>query len=315
VDHLPFYRVVKILKRHGINLAESTINDWMARVCRLLEPLYELLKREALGSGYIQSDDTTHKVLTRDKPGSSHRGYMIGYLAPLIKLIFFDYQPNRNRQVIHEILKEYTGILQSDGLNIYHDLDGRSDILTLGCWAHARRKWVESKDYDPGRAEKMIAWIKELYDIERIVTDQKLTEKETYNLRQERSKPVLNKIHAFLIDLAGDPMILDKSPIGAATNYTLPLWDRLTAYCSDGRCLIDNNPIERAIRPLVLGRKNYMFAGSHQGAKRLAMIYSFAGSCTLSGINPQAWFTDVLTRIQDTKQSQLINLLPHKWSK
>jgi len=315
VDHLPFYRLVQILKRVGIHLAESTINDWMAKVCRLIDPLYELLKKEALDSGYVQSDDTIHKVLTHDKPGASHRGYMMAYLAPLAKLLFFDYQPNRNRQVVHEILQDYEGVVQTDGLNIYDNLADRTGIILLACWAHARRKFFDAKGYDPERAEQMLTWIQQIYDIERRVKDEALSIEETYALRQKESKPVLEKMHTWLVDQGGNPMILPSSPIGKALNYILPLWERLTRYVADGRYLIDNNPIENSIRPLVLGRKNYLFAGSHEGAKRLAMIYSFTGSCKLNGVNPQTWLADVLSRIQDTKQSKLINLLPDRWCK
>lgn len=313
VDHMPFYRLVQILKRVGISLAESTLNDWMAKVCRLMEPLYDLLKKEALTSGYIQSDDTIHQVLTRDKPGASHRGYMMAYLAPWTQLLFFDYQPNRNRQVVHEMLKDFQGVVQTDGLNIYDNLAGRSGVTLLACWAHARRKFFDAREHDPQRAELVLTWIQQLYAVERYAKEEALTPDEIYALRQERSKPVLDEMKAWLTDLAGNPMILKKSPIGAALNYVLPLWDRLSTYVKDGRYLVDNNPIENAIRPLVLGRKNYLFAGSHEGAKRLAMIYSFTGSCKLAGINPQSWFTDVLTRIQDAKQSELVNLLPNRW--
>lgn len=315
VDHLPFYRVVQILKRVGINLAESTINDWMAKVCRLLEPLYEILKKEALTSGYVQSDDTIHNVLTHDKPGASHRGYMMAYLAPLAKLLFFDYQPNRNRQVVHEVLQDYQGVVQTDGLNIYDNLADRSGVTLLACWAHARRKFFEAQNYDPERSGKMLTWIQKLYDVEKQVRENALDHEQTYALRQEKSKPVLAEMHAWLIDQGGDPMILPKSPIGQALGYILPLWDRLSKYVDDGRYLIDDNPIENAIRPLVLGRKNYLFAGSHEGAKRLAVIYSFTGSCKMNGVNPQTWFADVLSKIQDTKQSELRNLLPDRSTK
>jgi len=307
--------LVQMLKRSDINLAESTLNDWMAKVCRLMEPLYDLLKKEALASGYIQSDDTIHQVLTHDQPGASHRGYMMAYLAPWKQLIFFDYQPNRNRQVVHEILQEYEGAVQTDGLNIYDNLSSRKGIIRLACWAHARRKFFEAREHDPERAQQMLTWIQQLYAVERHAKEKALTPDEIYALRQKQSKPVLDEMYTWLTDLAGNPMILKKSPIGAALEYVLPLWNRLTTYINDGQYLIDDNPIENAIRALVLGRKNYLFAGSHEGAKRLAMIYSFTGSCKLAGINPQAWFTDVLTRIQDTKQSELRDFLPNRWVK
>lgn len=313
VDGLPFYRIVRILKRHGISLAESTINGWMAKVCRLIEPLYDLLKREVLSSGYVQSDDTTHKVLTQDKPGSSHRGYMMDYLAPHKKLLFFDYQPNRNQQVVHDVLGEYKGVLQTDGLNIYHEMDSQNQVITLGCWAHCRRKYIEAMEFEPNRPKPVIDWIKKLYATEKIIREENLSFEQAYTLRQKESVPVLDDIYQYLLEQKSDPMLLEKHPMRQAINYTFSLWDKLKRYCDDGSYLIDNNPIENSIRPLVIARKNHLFAGSHQGAERLAIIFSFTGSCKLSGINPQAYLADVFSRIQDTKQSQLIDLLPHRW--
>ncbi|MBW6461248.1 MAG: IS66 family transposase [Bacteroidales bacterium] len=315
VDGLPFYRVVQILKRHGIHLAESTINGWMAKVCRLIEPLYDLLIREVLSSGYIQSDDTTHRVLTQDKPGSSHRGYMIDYMAPHKKLLFFDYQPNRNQQVVHEMLRGYQGVLQTDGLNIYHEMDNKEGVVTLGCWAHARRKYFEQKQYDPQRTDPVLELIGQLYKVEKQAKENNLDYDKIYALRQEKSVPVLNQIYQILLEQKSDPNLLEKDPVRKAIDYTLSLWDKLKRYCENGSYLIDDNPIENSIRPLVISRKNHLFAGSHEGAKRLAIVFSFTGSCKLSGINPQEWFTDVLSRIQDTKQSELVELLPHRWSK
>lgn len=315
VDGLPFYRVVQILKRHGILLAESTINGWMAKVCRLIEPLYDLLTREVLTSGYVQSDDTTHRVLTQDKPGSSHRGYMIDYMAPHKKLLFFDYQPNRNQQVVHEMLRGYTGALQTDGLNIYHEMDGKKGVVTLACWAHARRKYFEQKDYDPQRVNPVLELIGKLYKVEKQARENNLNYDQIYALRQEKSVPVLDKIYEILLEYKSSPNLLEKDPVRKAVDYSLSLWEKLVRYCEHGSYLIDNNPIENSIRPLVIARKNHLFAGSHEGAKRLAIVFSFTGSCKLSGINPQEWFTDVLSRIQDTKQSGLVDLLPHRWSK
>ena len=235
------------------------------------------------------------------------------YMAPHKKLLFFDYQPNRNQQVVHDVLGEYTGVLQTDGLNIYHEMDSQDQVITLGCWAHCRRKYREAQEFEPNRPKPVIDWIKKLYATEKKIRKESLTFEQAYTLRQKESVPVLDNIYQYLLEQKADPMLLEKHPMRKAINYTFSLWDKLKRYCDDGSYLIDNNPIENTIRPLVIARKNHLFAGSHQGAERLASIFSFTGSCKLNEINPQTYLSNVLSRIQDTKQSQLIDLLPHRW--
>ena len=178
----------------------------------------------------------------------------------------------------------------------------------LACLAHARRKFEKCKDNDPKRADYALKKIQDLYDVEREAREQKLSFEERKELRQKESVPVLDKLEAWMRDQL--TQVLPKSAIGEAITYSLKLWKRLSRYAEDGRWEIDNNMIENSIRPLTLGRKNYMFAGSHEGARNAAMIYSFLATCKINNVEPYAWLRDVLTRIPDHSIQKLEELLP-----
>ena len=211
-----------------------------------------------------------------------------------------------------EFLKDFKGSLQTDGYTAYNVFGRDKDIILLACMAHARRKFDEAKGNDRERAEAMLAMIQKLYAIER---NAKLLFPDfdaIRELRQKESLPVLTEIEAWLKKNLVET--LPKSSIGQAIAYTMNLWPRLIRYIDDGRYQIDNNLIENSIRPVAIGKKNYMFAGSHEAAQRAAMIYSFMGTCKQIGINPQDWLEDVLQRIPYLKRSDDLSvLLPSVW--
>jgi len=314
IDHIPFYRQSKIFKRdEGVHLAESTMNDWFSATCRLVEPLYRVLKKEVQQSDYLQADETPIPVLTKDKPGSTHKGYQWVYHAYLKKLVCFEYHKSRGREGPALFLKDFRGSLQTDAYQAYNLYENKEGIKLLGCWAHARRYFEKALESDPQRAGYAMDKIKELYMIERKAEEKELDVEEKKQLRQREAIPVLQELKKWME--AQLPEILPKSPIGKALQYTLSIWDRLMAYTDNGKWLIDNNLIENSIRPVTLGRKNYMFAGSHEGAKRAAMMYSFFGSCKLNGVNPWQWFNHVLKVIPDYKVNHLEELLPTNYNK
>lgn len=308
VDHLPFYRQVQIFKRENITIAESTINGWHSAVYRLLEPLYEKLQEQVLRSIYLMADETPIPVLTKDKPGSTHKGYHWVYYSPLGKLVCFDYRKGRGREGPEEFLEGFRGALQSDGYAAYNKFENREGFTLLACMAHARRKYDKAKDNDPKRAGYALKKIQELYDVEREARKEELSFEERKELRQEKSVPILTELEKWMKEQL--TQVLPKSAIGEAITYSLKLWKRLARYTEDGRWEIDNNLIENSIRPVALGRKNYMFAGSHEGAKRAAMMYSFLGTCKINDVEPYSWLKDVLTRIQDHSIQKLEELLP-----
>jgi hypothetical protein len=307
-DHLPFYRQVQMFKRADITIAESTISGWFSATCRLLEPLYDKLIEKVKQSNYLMADETPIPVLTKDKPGSTQKGYHWVYYSPLDKLVCFDYRKGRGREGPCEFLEGFRGALQTDGYAAYNGFEKQDGVTLLACLAHARRKFEKCKDNDPKRANHALKKIQELYDVEHEAREQKFTFEERKELRQERSVPVLTELEKWMKKELTE--VLPKSAIGEAIAYTLKLWKRLSRYTEDGRWEIDNNKIENSIRPVALGRKNYLFAGSHEAAKNAAMIYSFLGTCKINNVEPYAWLKDVLTRIPDHSILKLEELLP-----
>lgn len=311
VDHLPFYRQVQQFKRQDVIIAESTINDWFRATCNLLDPLYEKMKERLLQTDYLMADETPIRVLTSQKKNASHKGYHWVYYSPVEKIVCFDYQKGRSREGPLEFLKKFKGALQSDGYKAYDIFGEKQGIELLACMAHARRKFDEAKDNDLQRATIALEYIQQLYKTERKARQEDLSPEARKQLRKNESMPVLLELEAWLKkELL---KVLPKSAIGQAIAYTLNLWKRLEAYTEDGRYEIDNNLVENSIRPVALGRKNYLFAGSHEGAKRAAMIYSFLGTCKQNDVEPFAWLKDVIDRIPDHKANRLMELLPQNW--
>jgi transposase len=307
-DHLPFYRQVQQFKRQNIDIAESTISGWFTASCRLLEPLYNRLVTKVRQSSYLMADETPISVQTKDKPGSTHKGYHWVYYAPLEKLICFDYRKGRGRDGPEEFLEGFRGMLQTDGYNAYDIYEKKDGITLYGCMAHARRKFESAKDNDPGRAEYVLDRMRKLYMTEREARESNLSPDKRKALRVEQSFPLLEELEKWMKDQL--PEILPKSSIGQAITYTLGLWPRLTRYIHNGQIEIDNNLIENSIRPVALGRKNYLFAGSHEAALQAAMIYSFLGTCKINNVEPFGWLKDTLTRILDQSIQKLDELLP-----
>jgi len=312
VDHLPVYRQVQRFEREGMKLPISTLADWISATCRLLEPLYEVHRKQVLSSDYLQADETPIKVLDKDKKGATHRGYHWVYHAPVNRLVLFDYREGRGREGPNECLQNFSGYLQTDGYAVYDDFDKRSSITLLHCMAHARRMFDQALDNDKQRAEHMLMEMQKLYAVEHIGRDQFLSPEALHVLRQEQAIPVLKNIKAWMMDTY--PQVLPESTIGKAISYSLKRWDRLSLYTTDARLQIDNNLVENAIRPVAIGRKNYLFAGSHDGARRAAMLYSFLGTCKINEVNPFEWLTDILRRIPSQSVNKLEQFLPNNWT-
>jgi transposase len=309
VDHLPFYRQVQQFKRQDIDIAESTISGWFTASCRLLEPLYDRLVARVRQSSYLMADETPIPVQTKDKPGSTHKGYHWVYYAPIEKLVCFDYRKGRGRDGPEEFLDKFRGMLQTDGYNAYDIYEHKEGITLYGCLAHARRKYENSKNNDPQRAEYVLDRMRKLYMVEREARESNMSYDQRKELRIEKSLPVLQELEKWMKEQL--PEVLPKSSIGQAISYTLKLWPRLIRYIDNGQVEIDNNLIENSIRGVALGRKNYMFAGSHEAAQCAAMIYSFLGTCKINNIEPYTWLKETLTRIPDHSIQKIDELLPH----
>lgn len=311
IDHLPLHRQMQRFERSCIKLPYSTLTDWVSATCELITPLFNALKSEVLQSDYLHVDETPIKVMDKDKKGETHRGYYWVYQNSIDKIVFFDYQEGRGREGPMEILENFKGYLQTDGYAAYDIFDKRPDITLIHCMAHARRMFNEALDNDYERASYALNEIQKLYTIERISKEGNLNFEELKVIRNAKAAPILKGMWLWMQQQYIH--VLPKSAIGKALAYSMERWHKLSLYITDGRLNIDNNPVENSIRPVALGRKNYLFAGSHEAAKRSGMLYSLLGTCKMHGIEPYSWLKDVLQRIADHPINKIHNLLPHRY--
>ena len=309
VDHLPLYRQMQRFERNGLKLPYSTLTDWVSSTCRLIEPLFTALKKQVLESSYLHVDETPIKVMDKDKNGETHRGYYWVYHNSIDKIVFFDYQEGRGREGPAGILENFKGYLQTDGYNVYDAFDKQEGITLLHCMAHARRMFNEALNNDESRSGYAMKEIQRLYVIERNCREQSLSFEEVKAVRQQKSVPILISLGQWMKQQY--MQVTPKSSIGKALAYSIERWERLSLYTQHGMLNIDNNPVENSIRPIALGRKNYLFAGSHEAARRSGTLYSLLGTCKMHGIEPYTWLKNVLQKIADHPVNKVNELLPH----
>lgn len=312
VDHLPLYRQMERFKREGMIIPYSTITDWVSGTCKLIEPLYEALKKLVLQSDYVHADESPIKVLDKDKKGTTHRGYFWVYHNSIKKVVFFDYRQGRGREGPEEILKDFKGYLQTDGYPLYDFFKQKEGITVLHCMAHARRMFYDALENDTTRADHALQQFGLLYDIERKAKTLSLNEAAVMELRQKEALPVLQILENWMKEEY--IKVPPKSAIAKALQYSIGRWHELKVYTTDGKLKIDNNPVENSIRPIAIGRKNYLFAGSHEAAQRSAVLYSLMGTCKLHNVNPFVWLRDVLKRLPTHHINLIDELLPQNWT-
>lgn len=312
-DHLPLYRQKQIFARENIQIPSSTIEGWTKQALEKLEPLYEQLVYDTKIKGYLQVDETRIKVLDSDKKGAAHTGWYWVYHAPLDGTVLFDYSPTRGSSAPLPILGNFKGYLQSDGYGVYEKYGQQEGITHLACWAHTRRGVERALDSDRPRAEKALLMIQQLYAVERKAREESLSPEQTKKLRLETSLPVINELGKWIFEEIKNT--LPKSQIGKALAYAYSRWDALSAYLYDGNLQIDTNQCENAIRPCCLGRRNYLFAGSHEAAQRAAMIYSFFAICKKHDVNPFQWLKYTLQNIMTINHKNIKDLYPQNYKK
>jgi len=312
--HLPFYRQIAIFKLEGIKMPASTINDWFLGCSDLLRALYYRLKEIVLQTDYIQIDESTVPVIDNEKHRAV-KAYLWVVRAVMENLVFFHYDKgSRAQKVVIELLHNYQGAVQSDGYEAYSIYENKKGILLLSCWAHARRKFNEALKEDKSGAEYALEQIGMLYKVETMADDQGLDYEARAELRARLAYPIMCAFEKWIVSYM--PKALPQGRMSKALKYTYALFHRLSRYHLDGRYKMDNNLIENTIRPLALGRKNYLFCGNHDAAENAAIMYSLLGCCAALDINPREWLTDVLTRIPYYNRDyslDLADLLPHKW--
>jgi transposase len=312
-DHCPLYRQEGIYRRSGVELPRAMLACWVGEAAQLLDPLVGALERYVLGAGKLHADDTPVPVLAPGK-GRTQTGRLWAYVrddrpaaGPDPPAVVYRYSPDRKAERPQSHLASFSGILQADGYSGFASLytDGR--VQEAACWAHARRKYydVYAADRSPTAAEALRR-IGLLYAIEREIRGQPPAARSA--VRRTRSAPIMAELRAWLSQTLA--MLSAKSPLAQAIQYTLTRWTALARYVEDGTVEIDNNAAERAIRALVLGRRNYLFAGSDAGGETAARLYSLVGTCRLNGLDPHLYLRHVLERIATHPINRIETLLP-----
>ncbi len=310
--HLPLYRIEQAFAHQGVPIARATLCDWVLGCGAALKPLAErmmaLLKRQAV----IFSDDTTVQAQSPGKTRETRFWVYTGHSPPIV---VYDHTETRAGKHPKARLEGYAGYLQADAYAGYDQVFADGAIIEVACWAHARRKFFEiAKQAENGKrisAHDALDFIGGLYAIEHEAKDLGLDAEGIQKLRQEKAVPVLCQFKGWLEErLRG---LAPKTPTAKAIGYALKNWRALERYTEDGRLEIDNNRAERAIRPLAIGRKNWIFLGSSKGGQAAATVFSLVQTCKELGLNPEAYLKDVLTRLPSTKQKDIDDLLPHNW--
>jgi transposase len=310
-DHLPLYRQQQQFARLGVNFSRQSLCDWVSKGAEWFSGVVGLMKGELLAGDYVQVDETPVRVMDPEVPGRCAMGYLWVAGRPGEDVIF-EFHPGRGKEYAGQLTEGFCGYLQRDGYGAYESLvRERPGLIAVGCWSHARRKFVDALEERPQEAGAVVTEVRKVYLIERHARDDCLSAAQRLELRQEKSAPILAALKPRLEGLL--PGCLPQSPLGKAIRYTLAEWEPLTRYLADGRLEIDNNLTENAIRPSAVGKKNWLFIGHPEAGWRSAVIYSVIVSCRRRGIDPWEYLSDVLKRLPGMKQSELPTILPRCW--
>lgn len=298
--HLPWYRQSKIFAQDGIDIPANTICNWFLQAGEVLEPLNTALKDQLNHTGVLQVDETPVKVLKKES-----KGYMWCYHScePKNKFILFEYNNSRESQSVNANLKNYQGILQTDGYSGYNAIGEKDGIIRLGCWAHCRRKFAEviKISSTTGKAHEVVKWIGKLYQIESLAREQNLNFAARRKLRQDQAPPILEKIY----ESVTKSTVSSKSALGRAMLYTVNQWEELNKYVNYGEAEIDNNWVENQIRPFAIGRKNWMFLGNEKAGNTAAFFYSILQTCRINNIDARKYLIYVLLQVGKMRRGEV----------
>ena len=313
--HLPFYRQVQQFRHLGFKASESTIDGWFKPTVELLKPLYEVLKSEIMKSDYLQGDETTVPVMDKSTH-KMNKEYLWLVRAVEQRLVLFHYNNgSRSGTVIEKLTEGFNGYFQCDGFDGYESaFKTRKDVHIVNCMAHIRRHFEQAIKENKEMAEHALKEIQLLYRIEHDCDERELTAGQRKQERQEKSKPIMQALKLWM-ETEG----IKYSPsslIGKAITYAYTRWDNMMRYLEDGRIRIDNNLAENAIRPVTLGRKNYLFCGNHEAAVSMSVVCSLLATCKAHEVNPREYLNDMIAKMpymQKASYNELLQLLPHKW--
>ena len=307
--HLPFYRVIQKYKELGVLLSDSTIGDWFSAVCSRLRPLYDKLRERVMSSDYIQVDESTLPVIDNEKHRAV-KGYIWAVRDAVCGDVYFHYDMgSRSGDTARKLIGGYRGTIQTDGYEVYEAYEGTPGKRMIGCWAHVGRKFVEALDEDRKCASEAIVYISKLYKLETDMKEAGLEPDAIRERRENEAYPIIQDFEKWMNSVAG--RFTPRSRMGRALVYTYTLLPRLSRYVLDGRYNIDNSGVENAIRPLALGRKNYLFCGNHDAAVRAAIVYSLFACCKAHDVEIRPWLEDTLRRLPVEKD--ITALLPGNW--
>lgn len=315
-DHLPLYRQAEIYARTGVDLETSTLSGWVGATAAALAPLVDELRRDVMASDALHGDDTPVPVLAPGT-GKTKTGRLWTYVRderpysgerPPAAIFFYSPDRKGERPLAH--LREFKGSLHADGYAGFNGLYQDNRIVEVACWAHVRRKFFDVHAANGSEiAKEALDRIGALYGVEATINGSSVDERRRQ--RQVQSRPIAEALKAWAQEIS--PKLSARSELAAAFRYMLARWLSLTRCFDDGRLALDNNPAERALRGVAIGRKNYLFAGSDRGGERAAAMYSLIETAKLNGLDPEAYLRDVLTRIADHPIKQISELLPWKW--
>ena len=311
--HLPFYRQIQQYKESGITISDSTMGGWYEAAVEKLKLMYDILRQHILQSEYIQIDESVLPVIDSEKH-KARKGYEWCVRDAIRGAVMFYYdRGSRGGKVAREILGAYKGAVQCDGYDAYDQFEKNDNITVYGCWAHARRKFVDALNEDNRLATEALCFIRKIYKVESDANKAGLNADERKEQRLKISYPTIRLFETWMKETY--LKVLPNSKMGDAIEYTYSLLPRLSRYVNDGRINIDNNLIENAIRPLALGRKNYLFCGNDASAYRAAIVYSLISTCKAVDVDPRTWMEDVLRKIPYYRRDQrdLAELLPFNW--
>ena len=311
--HLPFYRQIQQYKESGITISDSTMGGWYEAAVEKLKLLYDILRQHILQSEYIQIDESVLPVIDSEKH-KARKGYEWCVRDAIRGAVMFYYdRGSRGGKVAREILGAYKGAVQCDGYDAYDQFEKNDNITVYGCWAHARRKFVDALNENNRLATEALCFIRKIYKVESDADKAGLNADERKEQRLKISYPTIRLFETWMKETY--LKVLPNSKMGDAIEYTYSLLPRLSRYVNDGRINIDNNLIENAIRPLALGRKNYLFCGNDASAYRAAIVYSLISTCKAADVDPRTWMEDVLRKIPYYQRDQrdLAELLPFNW--
>lgn len=312
-DHLPLYRQSERWARQGIEMARSTMCEWLKAAAPLLRPIVQALLEDVLASRVIHTDDTPVKVLV---PGLdyAHPAYLWAYVGDGDPpAVFFQFSMTREQEYPKAVLADYEGYLQCDAYKGYDQLflDPARKRIEVGCNAHVRRKFHEAQEVDPKRALLVLGWYRLLYAVE--AEARTMAPEDRHRLRQEKARPVMDRFKAWLD--AEAPRVLPKSPMGQAIAYARGLGPALDRYLENPILDIDNNEVERILRGPATGRKNWLFMGREGGGEMAAIFFSLVESAKLAGVDPYLYLKDVLVRVSTHPARRVMELTPRFWKK